>query len=243
MFDHVTFRVGEIAASRAFYETVLSSIGHGPPTPGEHRTRWDEFIIASASPERPATHGVHIGFGTRSREEVDAFWRAGTEAGYASDGEPGPRPEYGEDYYGGFLLDPDGNSAEAVWLGRPRLGQIDHVWVRVADLGEARRFYRAVAPTVGLQVGGDLAERFSVRGGQDRSLSLVHDDRPVSEHLHIAFGADSNEAVYAFHRAALAAGFTSNGAPGERPQYHPGYYAAFALDPDGNNIEAVNHNR
>jgi predicted lactoylglutathione lyase len=244
VLDHLTLRVADLAASGTFYETVLSAIGHGPPTPGGRLHRWEEFMIASASRERPATHAAHIGFGTRSREDVDAFWRAGTEAGYASDGEPGPRPEYGDEYYGSFLLDPDGNSAEAVWLGRPHPGPfvIDHVWLRVAELGEARRFYRAVAPTLGLGVGGEHPERFSVRG-RDQSLALVHDERPVSEHVHIAFRADTNETVHAFHRAALAAGFTSNGAPGERPQYHAGYYAAFVLDADGNNVEAVNHNR
>ena len=66
---------------------------------------------------------------------------------------------------------------------------------------------------------------------------------PPTEHVHIAFGADTNEAVDAFHRAAIDAGYTDNGAPGERAAYHPGYYGAFVLDPDGHNIEAVNHNR
>ena len=66
---------------------------------------------------------------------------------------------------------------------------------------------------------------------------------PPTEHVHIAFGVDTNEAVDAFHRAAIDAGYTDNGAPGERAAYHPGYYGAFVLDPDGHNIEAVNHNR
>jgi catechol 2,3-dioxygenase-like lactoylglutathione lyase family enzyme len=85
-------------------------------------------------------------------------------------------------------------------------------------------------------------ERFSV-AASDRSFALVHDERPLTEQLHMAFPVASNEDVHAFHQSALAAGFTSNGAPGERPQYGRGYYAAFALDPDGNNIEAVCHNR
>jgi catechol 2,3-dioxygenase-like lactoylglutathione lyase family enzyme len=119
---------------------------------------------------------------------------------------------------------------------------IDHVWIRVADLGESHRFYRAIAPTIELELGDVHPERFSIRG-QDRSLALVHDDRPVSERVHIAFRARDNAAVHAFYRAGLAAGFSPDGAPGERPQYHPGYYGAFVLDPDGNNIEAVNHNR
>ena len=116
------------------------------------------------------------------------------------------------------------------------------MWIRVADLGESRRFYRAVAPTVGLELDDKHRERFSIRG-DDRSLALVHDDRPVSERVHIAFPVQDNAAVHAFYRAGIAAGFSPNGAPGERPQYHAGYYSAFVLDPDGNNIEAVNHNR
>jgi catechol 2,3-dioxygenase-like lactoylglutathione lyase family enzyme len=66
--------------------------------------------------------------------------------------------------------------------------------------------------------------------------------RPT-ENLHVAFPATENAAVDAFHRAAIEAGHRDNGAPGERPRYHPGYYGAYVLDPDGNNIELVNHNR
>jgi catechol 2,3-dioxygenase-like lactoylglutathione lyase family enzyme len=61
--------------------------------------------------------------------------------------------------------------------------------------------------------------------------------------VHLAFPADDDATVRAFHAAALAAGYTDHGAPGERPQYHPGYYGAFVLDPDGHNVEVVNHNR
>ena len=67
-------------------------------------------------------------------------------------------------------------------------------------------------------------------------------DEPT-EHVHIAFTATDNETVDRFHREATAAGYRDNGAPGERPIYHEGYYGAFVLDPDGNNIEVVNHNR
>jgi catechol 2,3-dioxygenase-like lactoylglutathione lyase family enzyme len=63
-----------------------------------------------------------------------------------------------------------------------------------------------------------------------------------TENVHMAFAGDRN-AVHAFHEAALAAGFRDNGAPGERPEYHAGYYAAFVLDPDGNNVEVVDHGR
>ena len=64
-----------------------------------------------------------------------------------------------------------------------------------------------------------------------------------TEHVHIAFPTHDNAVVDGFHEAATAAGYASNGGPGERRRYHPGYYAAFVFDPDGNNIEVVNHNR
>jgi predicted lactoylglutathione lyase len=71
----------------------------------------------------------------------------------------------------------------------------------------------------------------------------VHDGRLPTTNVHIAFGAANNATVDEFHRAAVAAGYEDNGPPGERPVYHAGYYGAFVLDPDGNNVEAVNHNR
>jgi catechol 2,3-dioxygenase-like lactoylglutathione lyase family enzyme len=77
--------------------------------------------------------------------------------------------------------------------------------------------------------------------GPDGSFSIVHGE--PTKNAHIAFGATDNATVDAFHRAALAAGYRDNGRPGERPVYHPGYYGAFVLDPDGNNVEVVNHNR
>jgi hypothetical protein len=70
-----------------------------------------------------------------SRDAVDHFWQVGMEAGYPSDGEPGPRPQYGSDYYGSFLLDPDGNSVEAVCHEDTRRGgNVDHLWIGVTDL-------------------------------------------------------------------------------------------------------------
>ena len=74
------------------------------------------------------------------------------------------------------------------------------------------------------------------------SFSYVTGEQPT-EHVHIAFGAPTNDAVDAFHRPRPTPATRDNGAPGERAVYHPGYYGAFVLDPDGHNIEAVNHNR
>jgi catechol 2,3-dioxygenase-like lactoylglutathione lyase family enzyme len=79
--------------------------------------------------------------------------------------------------------------------------------------------------------------------GPGYSFSLVRDERPLTEHVHLAFPAREDATVRAFHAAALAAGHEDHGAPGERAVYHPGYYGAFVLDPDGHNVEVVNHNR
>ncbi len=115
-----------------------------------------------------------------------------------------------------------------------RVGRlIDHVALRVADLEASRRFYRAVLTAL------DLGEAFS---GDDRQFWLdeLYVDAspgPVSR-VHLAFQAATRAQVDAFHATGLVAGGRDNGPPGLR-HYHPSYYAAFLLDPDGNNIEAV----
>ena len=239
MFDHVTIRVADRTRSRDFYETVLAPLERALTHAGAGFDEWNDFSIGQASDTRSATRGLHLAFGARSRDEVDAFWRAGARAGYTSDGTPGLRAQYHHDYYGAFLLDPDGNSVEAVHHGRQRSGGnfLDHLWIRVADLDESKRFYTAIAPSLGLQI-RERDERFHVARG-DRSFALVRGGTPT-EHVHIAFPADTHDVVAAFHRDALAAGFRDDGSPGER-EYHAGYYAAFVLDPDGNRIEAVDH--
>jgi catechol 2,3-dioxygenase-like lactoylglutathione lyase family enzyme len=241
VFDHVTIRASDHAASERFYDTVLQTLAIERTYTGEHYAEWDDFGLLQADAETPATHGLHVGFVAPSRAHVDEFHRAGVSAGYRSDGEPGPRPQYREDYYGSFLLDPDGNSAEAVHHGALRRGgNIDHLWIRVADVDASKRFYDAVAPHGGFRLGADRPER-AFFGGKTGSFSVVAG--PPAEHVHLAFPAADDETVGAFHRALTGAGYSDNGAPAERPEYHPGYYGAFVLDPDGNNVEIVNHNR
>jgi catechol 2,3-dioxygenase-like lactoylglutathione lyase family enzyme len=241
VFDHVTIRASDRRASERFYETVLRTLGIEQTAGGEEFAEWDDFSLAAANGTAPVTRGLHIGFVAPSHAEVDEFWRVGTAAGYRSDGEPGPRPEYGDDYYGSFLLDPDGNSAEAVHHETPRRdGVIDHLWIRVADVAAAKAFYETVAPHAGFRLTADTPERAQF-AGESGSFSVVAGT--PSEHVHMAFAAPGDDSVEAFHRAATQAGYRDNGAPGERPGYHPGYYAAFVLDPDGNNVEVVNHNR
>jgi catechol 2,3-dioxygenase-like lactoylglutathione lyase family enzyme len=246
VFDHVTIRVSDLEASRPFYETALGRLGFGEPATDGHFYEWHDFSISQASDERPVTRNLHAAFVARSREAVDEWWQAMTAAGYRDDGEPGLRPQYSPDYYGAFVLDPDGNSVEAVHQGRPRRGEdrVDHLWIRVRDLEASQRFYETVGPYGGFALGGEWPQARHFRSAdRDRHFSVVHDDRPLSVNVHLAFPAADKATVEEFHRVALEAGYRDNGAPGERPEYHPGYYGAYVLDPDGNNIEAVFHDR
>jgi catechol 2,3-dioxygenase-like lactoylglutathione lyase family enzyme len=242
VFDHVTIRVSDLETSHRFYELALATLGFAEPTSDGHFFEWHDFSISQAADDRPLTRNLHAAFVAQSREAVDEWWRTMTEAGFREDGEPGPRPQYSPEYYGAFVLDPDGNSVEAVHGEWPRGGEnrIDHLWIRVRNLDAQRRFYEAIAPVLGLRVGWERPQRFHV-AGPERQFALVRED-PTTENVHLAFPAPDNAAVEEFHRVAVAAGYRDNGAPGERG-YHPGYYGAFVLDPDGNNVEAVCHNR
>jgi catechol 2,3-dioxygenase-like lactoylglutathione lyase family enzyme len=241
VLDHVTIRASDREASERFYDTALPALGIERSHGDAQYAEWGDFSVMQAGAGNPATRRLHIGFAAPSRAAVEEFWRIGTAAGHPDDGAPGPRPQYTEDYFGAFLLDPDGNSAEAVHHGSVRHGRtIDHLWIRVADLAASRGFYATIAPHAGLRLARDTPERARFANDCD-SFSVV--PGPPTEHLHMAFAAEDDATVDAFHAVATAAGYRDNGAPGERPIYHAGYYSAFVLDPDGNNIELVNHNR
>ena len=124
---------------------------------------------------------------------------------------------------------------ETQQLHRGRL--IDHVHLIAQDLAASKRFYGAVLGALGRRIEGEGEQYF---WSDELFVSTADGHTRGATRVHLAFQARDREAVERFHAAALAAGGTDNGAPGLRP-YHPGYYAAFALDPDGNNIEAVFH--
>jgi catechol 2,3-dioxygenase-like lactoylglutathione lyase family enzyme len=117
---------------------------------------------------------------------------------------------------------------------------IDHIQLVVADLGASKRFYEAVFKSLGVPMGGVTDDFFWA----DEVCVSSKDSQAAQGNLtgrnHLAFQARDRAMVDAFYKTALQNGGKDNGAPGERP-YHPGYYAAFVLDPDGNNIEAVYH--
>ena len=126
---------------------------------------------------------------------------------------------------------------------------IDHLGIQVADYPRSRAFYETVLATLGYGVAMEVTRAMS--GGYE-GCGFGPPGRPhfwvgacgngaASGSVHIAFAAQTRAQVDAFHAAALAAGARDNGAPGLRPHYHPHYYGAFAIDPDGHNIEALCH--
>jgi catechol 2,3-dioxygenase-like lactoylglutathione lyase family enzyme len=213
MFDHVTIRVSDRNASERFYDTVLRPLGIDRTYRTRWFSEWENFQLTGADGDVPPTRGLEIAFLAPSQEQADAF--------------------------GGPLADPDGNRVEAVVhpSGRRR-GVIDHLRIGVADLPAARRFYETIAPHAGLQLSADAPDHVAF-AGDGGWFALV--PGTATEHLHMAFGTTDDGDVQRFHQAAVEAGYRSNGEPTERPRYHRGYYAAYVLDHDGNNIEVVNH--
>lgn len=125
---------------------------------------------------------------------------------------------------------------------------IDHMGLSVADFQRSRAFYDAVMPALG--AGCVMSVTLAETGGTYEGAGYGRDGKPsfwigmggsLQGRLHVAFTAESRAMVDAFYAAAMKAGATDNGAPGIRAHYHPNYYGAFVLDPDGHNIEAVCH--
>jgi catechol 2,3-dioxygenase-like lactoylglutathione lyase family enzyme len=117
---------------------------------------------------------------------------------------------------------------------------VDHVSIRVRDLEASRRFYEAALAPLGFGVvsAPEGGTAFGLEGADD--FWILKGGEP-SKRVHVAFAAPDRAAVDAFYHAALEAGGRDNGPSGLRPEYHAGYYAAFVLDPDSNNVEAVHH--
>ena len=119
---------------------------------------------------------------------------------------------------------------------------LDHVVIRVSDFEQSKRFYAEALSPLGYELLMEPSVSAAGFGRQGKpEFWIGQGDR--GQPVHIAFAASDRASVDAFHEKALAAGGRNNGGPGLRPKYHPSYYAAFVFDPDGNNIEAVCHER
>ncbi len=122
---------------------------------------------------------------------------------------------------------------------------LDHAGLEVSNLERSRTFYKAALAPLGIRTVMEFEGMFGLGTETERGRQpffwLAARARPAVSGVHLAFAAETTEQVDGFHAAAVGAGGADNGAPGLRPAYHPRYYGAFVLDPDGNNVEAVVH--
>jgi catechol 2,3-dioxygenase-like lactoylglutathione lyase family enzyme len=242
VLDHVILRVPDLALADAALGAVLAELEIEQTTATATFSVWGNFALTEADEEHPIARRVHVAFIAPTSSHVDRFWRAGVDAGFTDDGAAGPRRVYSDDYYAAFLKDAAGNSFEAVHRdgARPR-GSVDHLAIRAKDVAASTAFYATIGAAAGLAFRSQSSDSaaFSI-GDSDGSLLIFAGD--PTQNIHIAFSG-KDVGIRRFHADATAAGYSSNGEPGERPRYHDGYYAAYILDPDGNNIEVVNQHR
>lgn len=125
---------------------------------------------------------------------------------------------------------------------------LDHIGLAVSDIERSRRFYKAALKPLGIEQQYEYGPEKTDSGGTALGFGKdmmpffwIGDNERVGEGSHVAFAAPDRASVDAFYEAAIAAGGRDNGPPGLRPKYHPNYYGAFVLDPDGINVEAVCH--
>ena len=242
MFDHLTLRVADLETATTAFAAVLDELEIEQTTSTPTFSVWGNFALTQTDDAHPTAQRVHVAFVAPTPAHVDRFWQTGIDAGFTDDGPAGPRRVYADDYYAAFLKDADGNSFEAVYRHgtRPR-GRIDHVAIRVGNVEASTAFYSTIGAAAGLALQRRSPESAAFAVGASDGSLLIFAGEPT-QNVHIAFSGDDDDARH-FHAGATAAGYQSNGEPGERPSYHAGYYAAYVLDPDGNNIEVVDHHR
>jgi catechol 2,3-dioxygenase-like lactoylglutathione lyase family enzyme len=242
MFDHVTLRVADLAAATPAFAAALDQLNIEQTTSTPSLSVWGNFALTQTDEQHPIAQRVHVAFVAPTPAYVERFGRAGVDAGLTDNGPVMPRPDFADEYYTETLKDGAGNTFEAVYHDgdRPR-GNIDQVAIRVNDVESSAAFYSTIGPAAGLTIRHQTNDRAVFAVGASGGSLLVIGGEP-SRDIHIAFSGQDDD-VRRFHADATAAGYRSNGEPGERPRYHDGYYAAYVLDPDGNNIEVVDHHR
>jgi catechol 2,3-dioxygenase-like lactoylglutathione lyase family enzyme len=242
VFDHITLRVADLAVESRALTIALAELEIEQTSSTPQLSVWGDFAVTATDAENPIARRAHIAFIAPTPGHVDRFAQAGIAAGLAEDGPPAPHVNYADGYYAARLMDDAGNTFEAAYHDDDRpAGNIDHVVIRVREVNASASFYSTIGPATGLTLRSqapDLAE--FVVGAADGLLSVITGE--PTENIHIAFSGEDDD-VRRFHADAVTAGYRSNGEPGERARYHEGYYSAYVLDPDGNNIEVVNHHR
>jgi predicted lactoylglutathione lyase len=239
VFDHITLRVADLAAVAGAFTTLLDELEIGRTRSTPTLSVWGNFALTQTDEHHPVARRVHIAFIAPTPAHVDRFSQAGVSAGFVADGST----DFGSDAdhcYAALLRDGAGNSFEAMYREgeRPR-GNIDLLALRVDDVEASSAFYSTIGAAADLRIRCKSSDRAAFTVGASDGCLLVIAGEPTQA-VHVAFsGRDEN--VRRFHADAIAAGYHSNGEPGERSRYHAGYYAAFVLDPDGNNIEVVDH--
>jgi predicted lactoylglutathione lyase len=242
VIDHLMLRVPDLESATERLKAALHELGVTQTRSSRALSSWGNFVLAEARPGRPIGRGIDVAFLAPTPEHVDRFASEGISAGLADAGARGHPTTHEGPYYATSLRDGAGNCFQAVHRDSARpTGTISGVTIRVADVSNSTAFYRAIGPHVGLTVQRQLDDRTTFAVASSGGAFSVIAGVP-SQNLHLAFSGGDGD-VRGFHADAVAAGYDSNGEPGERPQYHDGYYAAFVLDPDGNNIEVVAHRR
>jgi catechol 2,3-dioxygenase-like lactoylglutathione lyase family enzyme len=242
MFDHITLRVPDLAAASSTFAALLDRLDIEQTTSTASFSVWGNFALTQADDEHPIARRVRIAFTAPTTAHVDRFAQTGSGAGLIDVAAGEARPDSIAYAYAAFLEDQAGNSFGAVHRESARAkDNIDQLAIRVADLEASAAFYTTIGPTANLTLGRRTHDRASFSVGADGGTLLLIAAEPT-QNLHVAFSGEDDD-VRRFHADAVAAGYRSNGEPGERPRYHAGYYAAYVLDPDGNNIEIVNHHR
>jgi catechol 2,3-dioxygenase-like lactoylglutathione lyase family enzyme len=240
VFDHVTLRVPDLAVAERLFQTLLDQLAYDETLSSDSIALWEDFSLTQAEDAARVTRRAHVAFLAPSPHAVDEFRAAGVRAGLA-EAEPPPGAGPGADP-AAVLRDAHGNRFEAVARGRRRShGHVDRVVMAVADVAAAARFYAIAATAAGFDAEPADGARAAFAGRADGGALVLVGGEPTAG-LHLAFPGD-DEAVRRFYADATAAGHRGNGEPGERARYHAGYFASYVLDPDGNNIEVVDHHR